>query len=196
MTEAIEKRMRRQGKPPAGSRELTPAPRYEPSDREAAAVEVYSTRALSAPPLPNLKFEPSRGLYVDHADEATGSRLLLAASGFSSFAAFDSALNHLINMGPADDPASIERLASGAKAQRVFLKLLRMFTEQGRHVSHATGPAYAPARFAEHPDAEGVTKRALASAMEVLMRDGKLESAEHGPPSRRRLHLVEVADDG
>lgn len=96
------------------------------------------------------------------------------------------------------DPAEtgLDRMAATSKAERVFLKLLRAFTEQGRHVSHATGPTHAPSKFAENPDAEGVTRRAFSAAMERLMRDGKVSIAEHGPPSRRRQHLVEGSAGG
>ena len=90
------------------------------------------------------------------------------------------------------DPAEtgLDRMAVSGKAERVFLKLLRMFTEQGRKVNHAGGPTYAPKLFAEHPDSEGVVKRSLRSAMETLMAQGKIRVAEDGPASKRRSFLM------
>ena len=86
----------------------------------------------------------------------------------------------------------LDKLAAGAKAQRVFMKLLAMFTAQGRRVHHATGQTFAPKVFAEHPDAEGMTKRALKAAMEGLLAAGKIQIESDGPPSKRRSFIVEV----
>ncbi len=93
---------------------------------------------------------------------------------------------------PDEVPAGLDALAVGAKAERVFLTLLGKLTEQGRRVNAAGGQAYAPKVFADHPDSEGVTKRAFKAAMERLLSAGKLRVAEDGPQSRRRTHL-EVA---
>lgn len=86
----------------------------------------------------------------------------------------------------------LERLATGAKAERVFLKLLRQFTEQGRRVNSAGGPNYAPKVFAENPHAEGCTKRTLMTAMEALLTSEKIAVEKEGPQSRRVSYLVEV----
>ncbi len=83
----------------------------------------------------------------------------------------------------------LDRMAATAKAERVFLKLLRAFAEQGRRVNAVGGQTYAPNVFAEHPDAEGVTKRAFRAAMEGFLRSGKLVIREEGPPSKRRQFL-------
>ncbi len=83
----------------------------------------------------------------------------------------------------------LDRRAASAKAERVFLKLLALFAEQGRRVNHAGGQTYAPTVFASHPQAEGVSKRAFASAMEKLMAEGSVRIAVEGPPSKRRQHL-------
>ncbi|RJE83251.1 ATPase [Paracoccus onubensis] len=93
------------------------------------------------------------------------------------------------------DPAEtgLDRMARGAKAERVFIKLLRILDAQGRKVNTSGGQTYAPSVFAVHPDAEGVSKAAFRSAMETLLAQGKIRAAEHGPPSKRRqfLELVE-----
>lgn len=80
----------------------------------------------------------------------------------------------------------------GAKAERVFLKLLRLLESQGRHVSHKPSSAYAPTVFEKHPDAEGVRKRAFQAAMESLFSRGEIEVGEDGPQSRRRFFIMEA----
>lgn len=86
----------------------------------------------------------------------------------------------------------LDRMANNAKAERVFIKLLRAFSEQGRRVSDSGGSNYAPRAFAEHPESEGVTKAALRSAMDALFAKGKIRPHETGPPSKRRRHIVIV----
>ncbi|MGY6549595.1 MAG: AAA family ATPase [Roseinatronobacter sp.] len=91
----------------------------------------------------------------------------------------------------ADAPVTgLDRVAASAKAERVFLKLLREFTDQGRSVNHAGGPTYAPTLFANHPQGEGCTKKALKAAMDCLLTDGKIKIATDGPPSKRRSFLT------
>ena len=91
----------------------------------------------------------------------------------------------------ADAPVTgLDRVATSAKAERVFLKLMREFTEQGRHVNHSGGATYAPKLFAEHPKVEGCTKRALKLAMDGLLDVGKVKIATDGPPSKRRSFLA------
>ena len=87
---------------------------------------------------------------------------------------------------------SLDRLAANAKAERVFLKLLRTFTDQGRRVNSTGSATYAPKLFAEHPQCEGMTKRALKAAMEGLLADGRVKIEQEGPPSRRVSFLVEA----
>ncbi len=89
------------------------------------------------------------------------------------------------------EETQLERLATGAKAERVFLKLLRQCTEQGRRVNSAGGLSYAPKMFAENPLAEGCTKHALKTAMEALLHSGKVVVVQDGPPSRRVSYLAE-----
>jgi len=94
----------------------------------------------------------------------------------------------------ADAPVTgLDRMAASAKAERVFIALLRMFAEQGRTVNHAGGSTYAPKIFAENPKNEGMTKRALKTAMNTLLHAGKIRIVKSGPPSKRRTHL-EVAE--
>lgn len=93
---------------------------------------------------------------------------------------------------PEASEQGLDKLAAGAKAQRVFMKLLATFTAQGRQVNHAGGPNYAPKQFAEHPESEGMTKRALRAAMEGLLASGKIKIEKEGPASRPRTFIVEA----
>lgn len=92
-----------------------------------------------------------------------------------------------------EQPHGLDALAIGAKAERVFLKLLADFAEQGRRVNSQGGTTYAPTVFARHPDAEGCTKRAFKTAMERLLSAKKIRIEAEGPPSRRVTFLVENA---
>lgn len=87
-------------------------------------------------------------------------------------------------------PTGLDTLAVGAKAERVFLKLLTAFAAQGRRVNGNGGPAYAPKMFAESAEAEGVTKRALRAAMDALYTKGKIRNEMTGPASRPVTYIV------
>jgi RecA-family ATPase len=86
----------------------------------------------------------------------------------------------------------LDKLAAEKKAEDTFLMLLGRFTRQGQHVSAKKGPTYAPALFAEHPEASGITKQALAKAMQRLLDGEKISVEEYGPASHRRSRLVLV----
>lgn len=88
----------------------------------------------------------------------------------------------------------LDRLAANAKAERVFLKLLREFTKQGRRVNHVSGPNYAIKEFDGHSLAEGMTKRVLKPAMNALLQSGRIRIETEGPPSKRVSYLVEVQE--
>ena len=89
---------------------------------------------------------------------------------------------------------ALDRLASASKAERVFLKLLRTFADEGQRVSAKYGSTYAPARFAERPDAEGVTKDGFRAAMNRLFAAKKIVAREHGKAGKERSHIVERHD--
>lgn len=79
----------------------------------------------------------------------------------------------------ADEPETgLDRMARRSKADRVFLKLLRRLTEQGRDVNANTGSRYAPTVFAAEEDAEGVTRDAFKAAMSRLFNQGAIRNAE------------------
>lgn len=85
---------------------------------------------------------------------------------------------------------SLDRMAGAAKGERVFMKLLRAFEDQGRYVSAQPGPTFAPTVFAKHPEAEGMTKNALRTAMDNALTAGRIRIATHGTGVKARSHLT------
>ena len=83
-----------------------------------------------------------------------------------------------------------DRMAAEQRADDVFLKLLARFNRQGQDVSSNKGPTYAPAAFADHPEAKGIGRKALGTAMQRLLDARSIVIEQHGPPSRRRSRLV------
>ncbi len=84
--------------------------------------------------------------------------------------------------------SGLDRAAKNAKAERLFLSLVRLYAEQGRPVN----PERAAAEFEKDPDADGFRKQAFQKAKDVLLKSGKVKIVVSGPPSRPRKHL-EVA---
>lgn len=93
---------------------------------------------------------------------------------------------------PLSSENGLDRMAAAAKAERVFLKLLREFSQEGRTLSDKISSAYAPALFAKSGRAEGCSKRQLAAAMETLFVAGKIKMLEGGSPSRPTRTMCEV----
>ena len=81
-----------------------------------------------------------------------------------------------------------------AKADEVFVALLRKFTAQHQMVSPASGRSYAPARFAEQPEAEGITSKEFAHAMQRLLDAKIIEIRTWGRPSRPTRYLALVGE--
>jgi RecA-family ATPase len=54
---------------------------------------------------------------------------------------------------------SIDAAERATKAEDQFITLLQLFTAQHQTVNHLFGRNYAPTRFAEHPDAQGIQKK-------------------------------------
>lgn len=71
----------------------------------------------------------------------------------------------------------------------LFLEILDTMTEQGRYVSHNTGPTYAPSLFEGHPKAGRTKNRTFKNAMERLLDAGEIIIAEHGKGNSKRTHL-------
>ena len=89
-----------------------------------------------------------------------------------------------------DSTTTLDKMALEQRADETFLRLLRMFNKQGQHVGASSGANYAPAKFAEHPEAGGVGKRLFADAMQRLLANDEIGIEEFGPPSRRRFRLI------
>jgi RecA-family ATPase len=77
--------------------------------------------------------------------------------------------------GVAEDGAHVPGETQQARAERVFLKLLRLHDEQGQWVKQGnTSPHYAPKVFAGHVAREGVKQLDFKHAMERLLADGRI----------------------
>jgi RecA-family ATPase len=87
----------------------------------------------------------------------------------------------------------LDRRAADHVADDLFLKLLRQFQAQGRNVSATkNAPTYAPAAFADDPEAKakGIRKPALADAMNRLFSANRIEVQTYGKPSRVASRIV------
>ena len=85
---------------------------------------------------------------------------------------------------------SIDAAERATKADEVFIALLKRFTEQQQMVSANPSVAYAPSRFAEHPEAGGITKKEFAKAMQRLLDAKIIEIRKWGRPSREPHYLA------
>ena len=88
---------------------------------------------------------------------------------------------------------SLDKLAREAKADELFLDLLRRFADQGRNVSDKpTAPNYAPTAFADEADAKKLNQRKadFKAAMARLFSAGKIHVEDYGRPSRPASRLA------
>jgi DNA polymerase I-like protein with 3'-5' exonuclease and polymerase domains/RecA-family ATPase len=87
---------------------------------------------------------------------------------------------------------TFDQAEQAARADEVFLELLRRFNAENRYVSSSLGPTYAPAQFAKEDSARtaNVNGPALAAAMRRLFAAGKVYNEQHGKASRPRFHLA------
>jgi RecA-family ATPase len=93
---------------------------------------------------------------------------------------------------PVLGTGSLERLAQEAKANDLFLALLRRFTKENRNVSDRTGPGYAPAVFAREDEATQakLDNKALEAAMRRLFKEGKIWNEPYGKASRPHYRVA------
>jgi RecA-family ATPase len=93
---------------------------------------------------------------------------------------------------PEPKSGSLEKLASDAKADNVFVQLLKRFNCEGRTVGDKHGHSYAPALFSKEPEAKaaGLKKEVLADAMRRLFASKKIHIAQYGRPSRPASKLA------
>jgi KaiC/GvpD/RAD55 family RecA-like ATPase len=78
-----------------------------------------------------------------------------------------------------------DEYADASRACHVFLEILDRLTAEGRFYSHATGANYAPARFAEEPEAKGLSKEQFATAMRGMLKDRVLKVEDYQKPDRK-----------
>jgi DNA polymerase len=90
---------------------------------------------------------------------------------------------------------STDQAERATKAEGVFVALLKLFTSQKQVVSHAVGRNYAPARFAEHPGAEGITRKDFSQAMQRLLDAKAIEIRTWGRPSHPSYYLAQTGAD-
>jgi RecA-family ATPase len=97
---------------------------------------------------------------------------------------------------PVQSQGTLDALAAERKADDLFLKLLRRFADEGRNVTDKKGTSFAPAIFADEPEAKKakVTNKALADAMRRLFAANKIRVVTEGPASKQRTRIVEVGD--
>lgn len=80
---------------------------------------------------------------------------------------------------PADYAEQLSQSIRLQGENEAFLRCLRARNEvPGREVGPSIGPNYAPARFAEMTEAKGLSKKALARAMERLFHLGRIETKQ------------------
>jgi RecA-family ATPase len=93
---------------------------------------------------------------------------------------------------PVAGMTSIERAAHEAKAEEIFLELLRSLAGQNRYVSDKTSTNYAPAVFAKEGLAQkaDMTSKILAAAMQRLFTAGKIWNEQSGRPSRPSYRIA------
>jgi len=88
--------------------------------------------------------------------------------------------------------ASFDKLAREAKAEEIFLELLRRLTMENRLVSDKKSSAYAPAVFARENEARGagITSPDFAEAMRRLFAAKKIWNEPWGRPSRPSYRIA------
>jgi RecA-family ATPase len=93
---------------------------------------------------------------------------------------------------PEPGTATLDQAEHEAKAEGVFIELLRRLTSENRLVSHKVSVSYAPAVFAREPEAKAarLDSRALAAAMTRLFKAGVIWNEPHGKASRPAFHIA------
>jgi RecA-family ATPase len=73
---------------------------------------------------------------------------------------------------PVQGPTGLDKMAAETRADEVFLDLLKRLSGQGRNVSSAKGPTYAPAVFADEPGSHSFSNKIFDAAMRRLLNAG------------------------
>jgi RecA-family ATPase len=94
---------------------------------------------------------------------------------------------------PVPGMASLDRLAQMARAQDVFMTLLRRFTRENRNVSSSTGRGYAPSEFAGEDEAKeaSLKKADLREAMRQLFKDAVIWNEPYGRSGHQHYRIAE-----
>jgi len=88
---------------------------------------------------------------------------------------------------PEHSISGLDKIAREAKAEEVFLSLLKRFASEGRNLSHnASSRTYAPTIFANESEAKQhhLRKADLEAAMRRLFEAKKIYVENYGRPSR------------
>ena len=150
-----------------------------------------ATCELPACAAPNMPFQCSRGLRQSVVHPSGQSQQLyadpdprtLSRSKFN-YGPKGDALTFRWHKGafvcedeiPSDYLAEMSRAAGIVQENDRFMECLAAVILQVRHVSHASGPNYAPKKFEEMPEARGMNKEAFKRAMNRLLSLGEIEA--------------------
>lgn len=93
---------------------------------------------------------------------------------------------------PKPQISSLDQAAQQMQHEDLFLKLLRRLSGEGRSVGHKKGPSYAPAVFADQPEAMAakVAGKMFEAAMERLFEKQGIVVQQYGRPSRPNFRIV------
>jgi RecA-family ATPase len=96
---------------------------------------------------------------------------------------------------PEHSISGLDKLAHEAKADEIFLDLLKRFASEGRNVSHnGNSKTYAPTAFAQEAEAKKLhfRKGDLEAAMRRLFEVKKIRAENYGRPSRPYQRIIIV----
>jgi RecA-family ATPase len=93
-----------------------------------------------------------------------------------------------------DTPAPAQATTFNA-ADLTYLICLDRLTEQGREVREHPGRNYAPAVFADMPEANGIKPRGFKSAQDRLFSAGMIHIVTDGPQSKRTRRIARKAPE-
>jgi RecA-family ATPase len=92
---------------------------------------------------------------------------------------------------PVPGMSSLDQAARDAKADDVFLKVLRHLSQQGQDLGpNRTASNYAPSAITKHPDAKGMRREELEAAQQRLLDANRIHITNVGPGSKRRKYLA------
>jgi RecA-family ATPase len=94
---------------------------------------------------------------------------------------------------PEPGMSSLDKLAREAKADEIFLDLLKRLSAEGRNISHnANSKTYGPTVFVKEAEAKKIrlSKAELEAAMRRLFAASKIRVDTYGPPSKSYSRLI------